>query len=28
VPERIRDVGDLWAPLLEKRHRFDLAQFV
>lgn len=28
VPDRIRDVGDLWAPLLEKRHRFDLAQFV
>ena len=28
VPDRIREVGDLWAPLLEKRHRFDLAQFV
>ncbi|HEX6059641.1 MAG TPA: non-homologous end-joining DNA ligase [Gemmatimonadaceae bacterium] len=28
VPDRIRDVGDLWAPLLKERNRFDLARFV
>ena len=28
VPARIRDVGDLWAPLLDERSRFDLARFV
>ena len=28
VPDRIRDVGDLWAPLLKERSRFDLARFV
>jgi hypothetical protein len=24
VPERLERVGDLWAPLLERRGRFDL----
>jgi bifunctional non-homologous end joining protein LigD len=28
VPARIRKVGDLWKPLLEKRGRFDLSRFV
>jgi len=28
VPARVRKVGDLWKPLLEKRRRFDLAQYV
>ena len=28
VPPRLRKVGDLWKPLLQKRGRFDLSQFV
>ena len=28
VPARVTKVGDLWKPLLEKRGRFDLSQFV
>jgi bifunctional non-homologous end joining protein LigD len=28
VPARVARVGDLWKPLLEKRGRFDLSQFV
>ena len=28
VPERVRDVGDLWKPLLAKRGRFDMAAFL
>jgi bifunctional non-homologous end joining protein LigD len=28
LPDRIRDVGDLWAPLLDERRRFDLAALV
>lgn len=28
VPARVRKVGDLWKPLLQKRGRFDLSRFV
>jgi bifunctional non-homologous end joining protein LigD len=28
VRERLAEVGDLWKPLLHKRGRFDLGQFV
>ena len=28
VLERVREVGDLWAPMLTARRRFDLARFV
>jgi bifunctional non-homologous end joining protein LigD len=28
MPQRIRSVGDLWKPLLERRGRFDLSQYV
>ena len=28
VPARVAKVGDLWKPLLQKRGRFDLSQFV
>ena len=28
VPERVADLGDLWAPLLQKRGRFDLSAYV
>jgi bifunctional non-homologous end joining protein LigD len=28
VPARVRDIGDVWKPLLGKRGRFDLSQFV
>jgi bifunctional non-homologous end joining protein LigD len=28
VPPRLREVGDLWAPLLAPRGRFDLARLV
>ena len=28
VPERVREVGDLWKPLLAKRGRFDMASFL
>ena len=28
VPDRVRELGDLWKPLLAKRGRFDLAAFL
>ena len=28
VPERVEAIGDVWKPLLSKRGRFDLSQFV
>jgi bifunctional non-homologous end joining protein LigD len=28
VRDRLQDVGDLWKPLLQKRGRFDLGQFL
>lgn len=28
VPDRVRDVGDLWAPLLRSRGRFDLSSLI
>jgi bifunctional non-homologous end joining protein LigD len=28
VPDRVREVGDLWRPLLAKRGRFDMAAFL
>jgi bifunctional non-homologous end joining protein LigD len=28
VPARVREVGDIWKPLLGKRGRFDLSRFV
>jgi bifunctional non-homologous end joining protein LigD len=28
VPARVKKLGDLWKPLLEKRGRFDLSQYV
>jgi hypothetical protein len=28
VPARIREIGDLWKPLLAARGRFDLGKFV
>ena len=28
MPQRIRSIGDLWKPLLERRGRFDLARYV
>src|SRR6185369_13909040 len=27
VPARLQTIGDLWAPLLQNRNRFDLAEF-
>jgi bifunctional non-homologous end joining protein LigD len=28
MPQRVRSIGDLWKPLLERRGRFDLSQYV
>jgi bifunctional non-homologous end joining protein LigD len=28
VPARVKKLGDLWKPLLQKRGRFNLAAFV
>jgi bifunctional non-homologous end joining protein LigD len=28
VPDRVREIGDLWAPLLGSKGRFDLARYV
>jgi len=28
VPARVRQVGDLWKPLLQARGRFNLSRFV